>query len=386
MLKCLLVLLVLVVDLTPIALVYAQEEKIYKSTAEIEADTSRDNMHFAAWQFSFIGEYHKSMVSFDKAVDNFTDQKLEKLPETIKLEPALEYILNLSSSSQIVIINETHHQPLHRVFTESMLQGLYQNGYRYLGLEALAEDSLINIRKYPLQTDGYYTSEPQFGNMLRRALDLGFTVFGYEAEGSGSVREKGQAANIYKRLQRDPDAKIVIHCGFSHVIEGSVPNWGKAMAGELKALSGIDPLTIDQVELTEHSSEKYESEYYIPGSVIKEAVVLIGSQGKPVFLNSDSTQTDLQIMHPRTDYEHERPDWLLRNSFKFFSLKKLLENIKLPCLTAAYPVNEEIESVPMDVIEITDPAKKSLVLPPGDYKLVITDAHKKIATRNITVK
>jgi hypothetical protein len=384
--KHLFVLLGILIGSPAACLVQAQDESIYKSTAEIESDTSRDNLHFAAWQFSFIGEYQKSMIAFDKAVGNYTDEKLKGLPKHLTPKPALEYILDQSRNYQIVIINEAHHQPLHRVFTESMLEGLYRNGFRYLGLEALAEDSLINIRKYPLGTDGYYTSEPQFGNLLRKALDLGFTVFGYEAEGNGSVREKGQAANIYKRLQRDSNAKILLHCGFSHVLEGSVPNWGKAMAGELKTLAGIDPLTIDQVELTEHSLEKHESEYYIPEEGMEQAVVFTDSRGKPVFLNSDSTQTDLQVMHPRTNFEQGRPNWLVRDSFKFYSLDTHLADIKLPCLVRAYRANEDTESVPMDAVEIAGPQRKSLILPPGEYQLSITDPNKKVFSRSISVK
>ncbi len=44
--------------------------------------------------------------------------------------PAAEYIIKRSSKERIIIINEAHHQPLHRVFTESLLEGLYQNGFR----------------------------------------------------------------------------------------------------------------------------------------------------------------------------------------------------------------------------------------------------------------
>src|SRR5690606_18409918 len=117
-------------------------------------------------------------------------------------------------------------QPIHRVFTESLLEGLYQNGYRYLGLEALAEDSLINIRKWPVINDGYYTNEPQFGNMIREALRLGFIVFGYESGGRGKEREMGQAANIVEILKNDPNTKILIHCGFGHIVEDNHPRLG----------------------------------------------------------------------------------------------------------------------------------------------------------------
>ncbi|MCE7038796.1 hypothetical protein [Dyadobacter sp. CY312] len=380
-----LVLLSVVLGLVSGQFVKAQDESLYKRIREIEADTSKDNLQYAAWQFSFIGEYQKAMAAYDSDIEGNSDPKAKEIPKDLKPQPAVEYILNLSRNSQVVILNEAHHQPLHRVFTESLLQGLYNNGFRYLGLEALAEDSLINIRKYPLQSDGYYTVEPQFGNMLRKALELGFTVFGYEADSSGSVREKGQAANINKILLKDPTAKMLIHCGFSHVIEGPVPNWGKAMAGELKELTGINPLTIDQVDLTEQSSENYESGYYLPDG-INEPTVFINPKGEPVNLSTDSRETDLQIMHPRSQLIHGRPNWLLRgNSYKPFKLDKLAHRIKFPCLVAAFRANESKDSVPVDQIEVNNHNDKALMLPAGKYRIVLTDADGKIHEKITTI-
>lgn len=49
------------------------------------------------------------------------------------------------------MINEAHHQLMHRTFTTSLLEGLYAKGYRFLGLEALAyDDTLLNQRGYPV--------------------------------------------------------------------------------------------------------------------------------------------------------------------------------------------------------------------------------------------
>ncbi|RXM58193.1 hypothetical protein BOQ60_24775, partial [Chryseobacterium sp. CH1] len=46
-----------------------------------------------------------------------------------------------------------------------MLQGLYDKGYRYLGLETLASDSL-NTTKFATLNSGYYSQEPEFGNFI----------------------------------------------------------------------------------------------------------------------------------------------------------------------------------------------------------------------------
>lgn len=274
---------------------------------------------------------------------------------------------------------------MHRVFTESLLEGLYTQGFRYLGLETLAEDSLIHLRKWPLVEDGYYSREPQFGNLIRKALKLGFRVFGYEGDSSGSIREKGQARNIYRVLQKDPTAKILIHCGFAHVVEGPYPSWGKAMAGELKALSGLDPLTIEQQELTEHSEAAYESAYYNPGT-LTYAAILLNKQGHPIRLDGESEVTDLQVMHPRSQFIHGRPRWPLRNgSWREVSLKKLRFQVAFPCLIKAYYPGEE-NSVPVDQIELRNPVQQSLILPRGSFVLELTDSQGKTQKETLTVK
>ncbi|MCJ7932797.1 MAG: hypothetical protein MUW56_03995 [Chryseobacterium sp.] len=106
-----------------------------------------------------------------------------------KVENAKDYILNKSKKEEILILNEAHHYASHRTFATSLLKGLYENGYRYLGLEALGDDS-INIRKFPTIHSGFYTSEPQFGNFIKTALDLGFILFKYEAESGKKWKRK----------------------------------------------------------------------------------------------------------------------------------------------------------------------------------------------------
>jgi hypothetical protein len=52
--------------------------------------------------------------------------------------------LNRAKNEKLIIINEAHHNIKHRVFTTSLLQGLYDNGYRFFGLEALSDTSINN--------------------------------------------------------------------------------------------------------------------------------------------------------------------------------------------------------------------------------------------------
>jgi len=133
-----------------------------------------------------------------------------------------------------------------------------------LGLEALSNeehlDSLQKIRKYPVQKTGYYITDPQFGNLVREAIEIGYTVFPYETnsgEANGKPREIDQARNIQKVIEARPSEKYLIYCGFDHALEGTHDYWERAMAGRLKEFTGIDPLTINQVLYSEKSNSKF---------------------------------------------------------------------------------------------------------------------------------
>lgn len=135
-----------------------------------------------ATELSFSGYYQDVLHTWDKnglRKPNTTVEDSLYFVNTKKLN-AKDYILEQSKNTDIIIINEAHHMAQHRMFTKSLLKDLYANGYRYLGLEALFETT-INYRKYPVIESGYYTKEPEFGNLIAEALKLGFTLFNYVA-------------------------------------------------------------------------------------------------------------------------------------------------------------------------------------------------------------
>src|SRR5690606_19462830 len=178
---------------------------------------------------------------------------------------AFMYISCMAKNFQVVMINEAHHSSLHRNFTKLLLKNLYESGFRYLGLEALNSSDSINDRKYPVQSSGFYTNEPEFGILLREALNLGYQVFGYESvtRGNPKQREIEQAENIKKILDNDQNAKILIHAGFGHIRENkNIDKIEKAMAGRFREITGIDPLTIDQASMSERSKEVFENPFY----------------------------------------------------------------------------------------------------------------------------
>lgn len=351
---------------------------------KIESDTLPWRFQLGATDFSISEHYTKALETWDKngggtrKID--TDDSVYFY--SFQAQNAAEYIINRSKYEKIIIINEAHHNSRHRVFSTTLLEGLYNNGYRFLGLEALS-DSLINIRKFPTQESGYYTKEPQMANLIYEALKIGFTLFEYEPndQSNGKQREIGQAENIAKLMKEHPEDKFFIHCGYDHVIEGTPgnKNWEKAMAGRLKEFTGIDPFTIDQVAFSEKSNPNYNSGY-IAMTNENKPMILVAENGKTFNGSATNDQTDCKIIHPFTQFVNGRENWLNAND-KRKPYPIPIHKIKtFPVLVLAYRMNEmEQNGVPADIIEIWNKESISnLVLARGDYKIIVKDKEYKV--------
>lgn len=352
--------------------------------AKIEKDTLVWKYQMGATDYSINGYYKQALETWDK--NGRPARKISKEDSlyftSFRQKNAKDYIINRSKNEKIIIINEAHHNNMHRVFTTSLLQGLYDNGYRFFGLEALA-DTEINDRKFPVMESGFYVKEPQMANMLSEALKIGFVLFEYEASDgkNGKEREIEQAANIARLVKENPNSKFLIHCGFDHVIEGIPPSksWERAMAGRLKDETNIDPFTIDQVYYTEKGDIKFTSPYVLMANP-KKSVIMVNEAGKLFNGGETNDQTDCRIIHPITEYENERPDWLLLDGKRKTYTVPKSKITEYPVLVLAYRKNEyEKNGVPADIIEIlNEETKTNLILDKGIYKIIIKDKNYKI--------
>ena len=376
--------------LTTVNLVAQSEKFEYRFSVDIENAIEKDTVpwkyQIGANEYSFIGNYRKTRETWDKNGVGIPKITEEDSLYFIGFKPinAREYIIERSKNEKIIIINEAHTNSNHRTFTHSLLQGLYDNGYRYLGLEALF-DTIINERKYPIIESGYYTKEPEFGNLIYAALNIGFSLFGYDSfEYNGQEREIAQARNIVKFVEQNPHGKVLIHCGHDHVIKGTPndPTWEKAMAGRLKEYTQINPFTIDQTKFSEKSERKYNHPYI---AMINQGfpVVLINDNGNLFNGKKDNDQVDIIIIHPETQYVNNRPNWLLSiENRKEYNIEKS-KITQYPLLVLAYRKNEfDNKGVPEDLIEIVENENiPSLILKKGDYEIIVKDSNYNIINR-----
>ncbi|MEO1714861.1 MAG: hypothetical protein AAFU60_16140, partial [Bacteroidota bacterium] len=303
-----------------------------------------------------------------------------------------EYIRQLAEHKELVILSEAHHKPQHRVFTRELLEVLYDDGFRYLGLETLmpsyeAEDgywlmdTLLEERGYCLNmpVTGYYTREPQMANLVREAIDLGYTLFAYEKTQSDDPRDLAQAKNIKRFLDQKGRGKTVIHCGWYHAIETGVvkrqdENW---MAYHLKNLTALDPITVYMDALTEKGNKAPAPIYELLKGKVDKPSVFLETSGKAFSGRFGKQYVDMFLYFPPTQYREGRPDWLFwpeENRAVEVDHRKF-SDLVYPVRLKAFRWSEGNLSVPYDIIEVQGPDDpQKLVLKRGKYQIEATNS------------
>ncbi len=257
------------------------------------------------------GPYAQALSTFYSFVGKINSAPLPRTSPAYRLVPVEPLLLPCAQATSVVILNEAHDQPAHRVYCRRLLAQLAPLGYRYFAVEALDPQATgLNERKFPLATSGFYTCEPNMGNLLRAATENGFTVFSHEVTQSqhkdfadgrrdSNYRDSMQAVNILAVLWAHPQAKLVALVGYGHVMEQERDGL-KRLATYLRELGRIDPLTIDQTQA-------------YPSAKTAQPLVLASGDGQPVAMGNYWKTVDLQIIHPPVAWTNGRPNWLAAN-------------------------------------------------------------------------
>jgi hypothetical protein len=200
------------------------------------------------------------------------------------------------------------------------------------------------------------------------------------ANHTATQRDSIQAENIYNVIRQDSTAKILVHASFTHISKKPGPNGFIPMALAFKRISGIDPLTIDQTDMTEESNFAYGRiiyEAYLARFPLTEPSIAL-VDGNPVNV-TDKDLYDLCVIHPLTTYKDGRPEWLsLGGTRKPVILKPPTAGVYL---VQAYYLNEfeannktAWQLVPADQTYITNGKNNYLLyLRKGKYKVFFRD-------------
>ena len=327
---------------------------------------------------SFAGNHAQALRYWDgnyrRPSDDAEEAKLAHgVVSGIKAENAIAYILERSSEHQMIMVNERHHVSRDRLLTLSLLGPLYRQGFRYVAVEAVWPGDDINARGYPTRNSGYYARDVVFAEMLRHALALGYEIVGYEirdnqknttdSRSEQARRDYWQARNLLDgTLSKDPDAKVLVHCGWAHLQEQPTSSW-EPMAHFVREIAGIDPLTVDQTLLGERSEPGFEHVLRIEaerqGLARADPVVLLTGAGEPMQIDAGA---DLRALSPRTRFTNGRPGWMAMSGRRRAVSVAVPECRETACIVEARNA-ERIDEIAYDRMEAVGTDSVVLYLP-----------------------
>lgn len=307
-------------------------------------------------------------------------------------QPALEQLGKLASGVRVVLINESHSMVVTRAFVYRFLPTLRALGFKYLAMEALApasdvlvqsppmkilQDTALSERGYPLDKSaaGFYLREPLYAEIVREALAQGFTLVAYETlqAKSRDEREEKQAMALAKLIKADPEAKIAVIAGYSHIWKAD--GW---MADRLQKQVG-KLLSIDQTSGLWGCRSAIST-----GSV--EPYILVDKNGKGWATKSDRVDVTV-LYHPAVSGRSAPSGWLtLGGSRKSVRPDTAACADAWPCLVSALYATEADGAVPADRILLEDADDKAMLfLKPGSYRYVIEPHGGSKVQRKLTI-
>jgi len=269
----------------------------------------------------------------------------------------VEEIARLAVNRRVVIVNEAHERPQHRVFISDLAARLRRDGFTIYAAETFLP-GVRAVRPWPSVNDGTYSREPAFGELLRRMRGLDYPFIEYEDfspspppedddwRANIERRETIQAANIQGILEENPDARLFVHVGHAHLLEQPDNQGNVWMAQRLKEATGIDPLTIDQTRYT---------------------------SGGDAFTLCDPAQTntrvDFRIGAPVLTFNNGRPAWRQRAGQRVTPVPTALLHPALSTIIEARLSGEPDEAIPVDRLLLRPGETLPLLLAPGRYRI-----------------
>lgn len=346
------------------------------------------------------GQYQEALLAKERAANLASTPSQHIDLENYKAVNAVEEISKLAGEHRAIFINEAHHVPQHRAFTHQLLQKLFNQGYRYFAAETLEPKDIGIIEQKERMLS--YINEPEYADLIRTAVRIGYKIIPYEQLASEQIsmsqdaesnrksinnREQAQAENLKEKIfDKDAKAKVLVHAGYDHILEQEHMGF-EMMAARFKKITGIDPLTIDQVGMMERGIFNRSNPYYkfIIEKLSPEETILLKSSKKHYWTSQDKKgKVDLQIFHPKTHYLNDRASWKSLAGAR----KAITIHLEAPIDGMAEVfLSGEKNGVPIDRV-FTDVQSTSLTfyLPPGDFEIIISDeTGLKIKTLSLSV-
>lgn len=335
------------------------------------------NIQSLGWNLAILGRDHEV-----RQMDFFP--QFRRPPSTVDVEqldfhvvPWKDGVEQIAADHRVVMIMEDHFVSKHREFVGATLSTFQDAGFTHYAVEAIGPlDTALRQRGYPSCKTGLYTSDPQFGNALRTALDLQFTVLGYDYRfGAHDTREEFAATKLAQLFQDDPATKLLVHAGHSHVLKHATDHGGRWLAARSWEKTGIEPFTIWQWSSL-HEARDYSEIVCVlkdRGVSFEEPMLLMppppidcGLQDPPYGL----APVDAIVVHPPDEgvSPAERtvlfPDRMQRIAGRWTTND-------WPVVVSAYKQGEPIHAIPLDQVMLRQNETRFVLwIPAGaDYEI-----------------
>lgn len=330
----------------------------------------------------FLGDSVGALEALDEARELMAYPIRQQADDGLRLasataEDAIAAIVRAARDHRIVILNESHHVPMHRAFAMRLARELKKLGFTYLACETF-EDLQPMSKGYVARDTGFYSNDPVFANLLRDAANDGWTMVQYEPFDE-RPREQGEAANIFERtFARDQGARVFVLVGYGHLNERPSADEDPEqamMAAHLAKLSGHDPLTIDQTIVMAATRKKLEHPIYekalqhFPGD--GSFVLRAAQDGYTVFGLRREGSIDMQVFHRRSAIEptSRRPHWMQAMAgYRPVDVPAHLIPKTGSQYVYATPKGQMTDGVPADIVLLrAGRIAPKFMLPPGEY-------------------
>lgn len=311
---------------------------------------------------------------------------VDPLPPDATAADAIERIVAASEGRRVVMLNEAHVASRHRSFLAQVLRALRPAGFTHLAAEDFlhsTDPTAPDIRKLVaggrlIRGSGFYQNDPVYAEAIREAAELGYRFVPYESrrdqrddqdDGAARIvrREEAQADNLIANLLKpEPNARVLVFVGYSHLREAPDTSGNVWFASRLKTKTGIDPLTIGQSmtgSFAPHGANHPLTTAVLERFQPRRSIVVENSQF------AVSMGSDLAVFHPTLPDVEGRPGWLAADPMRRRATVALPAR-KGPFLVQARYAGDAPDAVPADQYLPPEGARQAvLLLRPGRYEV-----------------
>ena len=299
----------------------------------------------------------------------------------LSIVPWREGIEHISRTHRIVMVMEDHFVSKHREMVGATLPIFRAAGFTHYAAEAIWEPghSLME-RGFPAVATGLYTSDPRFGNLLRSALNLKFTVLGYDfGHSTHEAREEYAATALAQVVNGQPGARLLVHAGHAHVLKRPTETGQRWLASLLWEKTGVEPFTIWQWSDL-HNAREFRALLPLlqarPGGFTEPVLLMPPPAEIPGGLIPD---VDAILVHP--------PDHSTAPAQRTVLFPAAMRQISGRWLTKKWPViiaacrhGEPATAIPLDQVMLRERERDfTLWIPVGpDCDLAVFDEHGRV--------